>query len=80
MERRKSCTAVLEVTDKTGELDEKALATLPPILAYQLRPPGREDPVRVIFDDLGPGRAPPVNPNDRKYQAVRCFGRARKGH
>jgi hypothetical protein len=29
--------AILEAADKNGELDEKALATLPPMLADQLR-------------------------------------------
>jgi hypothetical protein len=40
--------AILEAADKTGELDEKVLATLPPMLADQLRAAWAGGPVRII--------------------------------
>jgi hypothetical protein len=59
--------AILEAAEETGELDEKALATLPPMLADQLRfSPGRKVRIGSFStkrEGAGTFRSTPVSGN-----------------
>jgi hypothetical protein len=70
---------ILEAADKTGELDEKVLATLPPMLADQLRASwagrsGQGSGAAVA----GRQMARPAYPQFRKYRAFQHLKKSRR--